>query len=32
LELLYPGKHHIDVTNTGEIFRVVLEISLHQTK
>jgi LytS/YehU family sensor histidine kinase len=31
LELLYPGKHHIDVTNTGEIFRVVLEISLHQT-
>lgn len=32
LELLYPGKHHIDVTNTGEIFRVALEITLHHTK
>jgi LytS/YehU family sensor histidine kinase len=30
LELLYPKKHQIRVTNTGEIFRVELEISLHQ--
>lgn len=32
LELLYPGKHQLDVTNTGEIFRIALEISLHQNK
>jgi sensor histidine kinase YesM len=31
LELLYPEKHQINVTNTGEIFQVDLEIRLHQT-
>lgn len=30
LELLYPKKHQIQVTNTGETFCVDLEISLHQ--
>jgi sensor histidine kinase YesM len=30
LELLYPKKHQLSITNTGEIFRVDLQISLHQ--
>jgi sensor histidine kinase YesM len=30
LELLYPKKHQLNITNTGDIFRVDLQISLHQ--
>ena len=30
LELLYPGRHHLQITDTPDLFRVELTIETHE--